>query len=131
MDPFPASLIILFLIIASGIFSLFDYALCSCRKTRLEKENSKLYRSVLNTYENPQKLSLACKLWINILRIFAAFFFGMIAMQKLLAAQNSFGIAALTTAVSVLALGLIAALIGDALPKLISRVAPEKLLPRC
>jgi putative hemolysin len=126
MDPLPASLTIILLIIASGIFSLFDYALASCRKTRLEKEGGKLYKSVLKVYENPQKLSLACKLWTNILRVFAAFLFGMIVMQKLLAAQSSFGIAVLAAAVSILALGLIAALITDALPKLVSRAAPEK-----
>jgi putative hemolysin len=125
MDPLPAFLIIFSLLLASGIFSLFEYALSACRKARLEKEPGNIYRAVLEAHENPVKLSLACRLWINLLRIAAAIFFGMIIMQKLMNAHSSIQIT--IAAVSALLLGLLAALLGDALPKLVSRAAPEKI----
>jgi putative hemolysin len=127
MDPIPATLTVIALIIASGFFSLFDSALGFCRKTRLEKEHNKKYLSLLETFENPQKLTLACRLWINIIRIFAAFFTGMIVMRILITLPISRLSSALIIAVSVLLIGIIAAILGDALPKLISRTAPEKI----
>jgi putative hemolysin len=127
MDPYPELLEVFLLIIASGIFSLFDSAFTACRKTRLEKETSKLNRSVLKAQENPQKLLLACRLWINIFRIFAAFLSGMIIVRILENIKAGQQTSALIIAVSVLSLGSIAALLGDALPKLFSGLAPEKI----
>jgi len=66
--------IFLFTILAlviSGGFVLFESALGLCRKSRLEKENNKKYKAVLKILENPQKISIACKLWANILRVSA------------------------------------------------------------
>ncbi|MDR0323692.1 MAG: hypothetical protein LBI12_04505, partial [Treponema sp.] len=60
MYPFPAGFIVLVSILLSSFFSIFTAALGACRKTRLEKEHKKLYRSALKTTENPEKLSLAC-----------------------------------------------------------------------
>jgi len=126
MDPLPANLTALILILASGIFSLYDSAVGFCRKSRLEKEQGNLYRSVLKTLENPQKLSIVCRLWINILRVLAAFFTGFGVMRFL---ENTAGLATkiLVIAASAFVLGIIAALLGDALPKLISRTRPEKI----
>jgi len=126
MHPLPAVLTVFALIITSGIFSLFDSALTFCRKTRLEKETGNLYRSVLKVYDNPRELSLACHLWINLLRITAAFITGMSVMRYLETAQmNRFSIV-IVIAVSAFILGILAALLGEGLPKLISRIAPEK-----
>ena len=73
-----AILITLLLIIVSGIFTLFDSALSLCRKTRLEKEQGKKYKAVLKAFEKSRAYSLACRLWINILRVFAAVNFFLI-----------------------------------------------------
>ena len=127
MDPLPAVLIVLTLIITSGIFSLFDFSLGSCRKSRLEKEQGKLYRSVLKALENPKKLSLVCRLWTNMFRILAAIFIGFTITRNLEAAQISRPATAVVVAISALVLGIMAALLGDALPKLISRTKPEKI----
>jgi len=127
MNPYPTALTVLFLIVASGIIALFYSAFTTCRKTRLEKETSKLYRSVLKAQENPKKLLLACRLWINILRILAAFLSGMIIMRTLETMKTSRQISALIMTASVLLLGFIAALLGDALPNLVSGTTPEKI----
>jgi|TergutMp193P3_1026864.scaffolds.fasta_scaffold06575_2 putative hemolysin len=127
MDVLSAFLTVIAIIIASGIFSLFDSALVLCRKSRLEKEHGKFYKAVLKTLEDPKKLSLACRLWINILRIFAAFFTGFAVMRYFESAQLGRFSQALVIAISVLALGIIAALLGDALPGLLSRTRPEKI----
>ena len=127
MNSLPAVLIVLALIITSGIFSLFDFSLGSCRKSRMEKEQGKFYRSVLKALENPKKLSLVCWLWINIFRILAAMFAGFTIMRYLETAWISRLAGTLTVAVSAFVLGITTALLGDALPKLISRTKPEKI----
>jgi putative hemolysin len=127
MNPYLAALTVLLLIIASGIIALFYSAFTVCRKTRLEKETGRFYRSVLKAQENPKKLLLACRLWINILRIFAAFLSGMIIIRILETIKTGQQISALIIAASILSLGFIAALLGDSLPNLVSGIAPEKI----
>jgi putative hemolysin len=125
MEPFSAVLIALALIIFSGLFSLFDYAIGFCKKSRLEKEQGKIYKSVLKTFEKPGELSLVCRAWINILRILAAFFTGFAVFTG--SADTRYSEAALVIAASALVLGIFATLSADALPKLISRAKPEKI----
>jgi putative hemolysin len=127
MDPLPANLTALILILVSGIFSLFDSAVGFCRKSRLEKEQGSLYKSLLKFIENPRQLSTVCRLWINILRIFAAFFTGLGVMRFLQTSASGRLAGVLIITVSALILGITAALLGDALPKLISRIKPEKI----
>jgi putative hemolysin len=124
MDPLPAILIIVSLILASGLFSFFDYAFSACRKSRIEKETDKLFPALLKALENPKKYSLTCILWINIFKILAA---GLGVITSL----NYFytGSALINDVVIVLTalvLGIIIALLCDALPKLLSRAKPEK-----
>jgi putative hemolysin len=126
MEPFPASLIVLALIIFSGIFSLFDYAIDFCKKSRLEKEQKKIYKSVLKVFENPEKLSLVCRLWINILRILAASIVILAIMRNIAVFLTKIE-GALVIAASLLGLGIFTTLIADALPKLISHTKPEKI----
>jgi putative hemolysin len=118
-------IIAIVLILLSAVFTLFESAFSSCRRTRIEKETSKIYKSVLTALDNPKKYSLACVLWINILRIAAAGF-------AVLAALNFFytGSALINDTVIILTalvLGIITALLCDSLPKLISRTKPEKI----
>jgi len=126
MDPFPAVFSILVLIIISGIFTLFNSALEICKKLRLEKKHGKLYRQVLKTIENPRGLALACQLWIIIIRILMGVFAGMSLLRFFETVRISRAITAVITALTVLVLGLLAALLGEGLPKLLSRFAPEK-----
>jgi len=135
MDTLPLIFTVLTCIAASGIFTLFDSALGFCRKSRLEKEKGKFSKAVLAVLENPKKLLFTCRIWINILRIFAAFFTGYFIMRYLQTAQFTERfpsqirsvLTALLIIISVFILSLIAALAGDALPKLLSRTRPEKI----
>jgi len=125
------------LIIISGIFSLFDYALSLCRKSRLEKERSVHYKAVLNILENTpdtflgklstrQNLSLACRLWINFLKIFAALFTGITCIFIANYYYDS-NLGTILLFIAMIILGLLTTLFSDALPKLISRTKPEKI----
>jgi len=126
MDHFPALLIVFALIIFSGVFSLFDYALVFCKKSRLEKEQRKIYKSVLKAIENPKKLSLICLSWINLSRILAAFFTGFAVIRYLETVQLNNIEKILLTAAAALVLGIVTTLLADALPKFISHRKPEK-----
>jgi len=126
MDHFPALLIAFALTLFSGVFSLFDYALIFCKKSRLEKEQGKIYKSVLKAFENPRKLSLVCLSWINLSRILAAFFTIFAVIRYLETVQFNNIEKILVIAAAALVLGIVTTLFADALPKFISRRKPEK-----
>jgi len=132
MDYHPAAALTILLIISfililiSGIFSLFENALILCRKTRLEKERPPRYKEVLDTMENRQNILLACRLWINFLRIFAALFTG-ITFVFIISNHNINNFSTILLGFAMLVLGLITTLLGDALPKLLSCTKPEKI----
>ena len=132
MDPYLSVLILLTfaLIILSGVFSLFDSALRLCRKTRLEKEESKRYKAVLKALENPHKLSLSCRLWGNILKV-PLFFCALLITAKIFvffqSKMPSIGIYLLWMALSAIIIGVIITLLADNLPKLLSKIMPEKI----
>ena len=125
MIPLSAVSAILALIILSGVFSVFESSLTACRRPRLEKEHGKKYKRILKALENLTFWTIACRLWINMLRILAAVFAGIIIV--LMNAHNGSTAFVLSIAVSVLLLSLTAVLLGDGLPKLISRTSPEKI----
>ncbi len=127
MPPLYTILTVLALVLLSGIFSLFDSAFSACRKPRVEKKQGKRYEAVFKELQNPKKLFLVCRCWVNILRIFAAFFSGFGVMRYLETAEHSRSAAALIVIASAAGLGIFAALFGDALTKLISRICPEKI----
>ncbi|MDR0503685.1 MAG: hemolysin family protein [Treponema sp.] len=127
MEPLPLIFTVLGLVLASGIFTLFDSALVLCRRSRLEKENGKFYMAVLAILDKEKNILFACRIWINILRIFAAFFTGFFAMRYLQNTQVNGILTVLIIIISVFILSLISALLGDALPKLLSRTKPEKI----
>jgi len=122
-------LISLFLILLCAIFSLFDSALGLCRKSRLEKERGKRYKAVLKVLENPRNLNIICCLWINILKTLTVLFVSLIFIKIISSSvneiQNNSGMMVLI--LSILVLGIIITLIADALPKLFSRIKPEKI----
>jgi putative hemolysin len=118
-----AILILILLIIISGLFSLFDSALGLCRKTRLEKEQKKSYKSVLIALEKQQMYSLACRLWINVLRVYAAVIFFYVSLSLL----RYWNVWDAWLHVCLVLFGLLLALLCDGLPKLIARASPEKI----
>jgi putative hemolysin len=118
-------LISILLIITSGIFSLFDSALGLCRKSRLEKEHGKKYKALLKALEKQGGYSLACRIWINVLRVFAAVIFFYAAFNFFRYVRFMWTIVG--GCVFVFLFGLLMALLFDGLPKLISRASPEKI----
>ena len=122
-----AAFSILALIILSGIFSLFVSALNQCRKTRLEKESGKLYKPVINALANPAKICAECRVWINLLRIASAFIAGYTAARFYGVSHHSGISAILIIAAFSAIIGVTAALLGDGIPFLFSRLAPEKI----
>jgi putative hemolysin len=116
---FKAILILIMLIIISGIFSLFDSALGLCRKSRLEKEQGKKDKDVLKALEKSRSYSLSCRIWINMLRVLAAF--------SIFTVFLSIFHKTVWVVVSGVLFGLLMALLCDGLPKLISRAYPEKI----
>ena len=130
IEPRLTVFIILALIILSGLFSLFDSALTACRKPRLQKQahegkTGRLYGAVLAALDNPRILTLTCRLWINLLRILAAFLAAFCVMQYTRPAGHS--AAVLITAASVLGIGLAIFLLGDIIPRFAARTAPERI----
>jgi len=122
------------LIILSGVFSLFHSALNLCRKTRLEKENSKRYKAVLKVMENPHGLSLSCRLWGNIFKVFAVFCATIIIVDLFIWDSHTYGKfigkyinILLFIVLYYLILGVIITLLADNLPKLLSSARPEKI----
>ncbi|MCL2213898.1 MAG: hemolysin family protein [Treponema sp.] len=105
-------------IITSGVFALFISALDMCRKSRIEKEHGKYYKTLLNTLENPQGILLSSRLWINLLRILAAVFLGIIIYML--------GVNITLIAVFGIILAVITTLLSDTLPKLLAHIKPEK-----
>ncbi|MDR2541877.1 MAG: hemolysin family protein [Treponema sp.] len=131
MEPLIAITLAFLLIITSGIFTLFDSAINLCKKSRLEKERSLRYKAVLKALEDSsdgllniltdrQNLSLACRLWCNMLRVLAVLFTGMSLI-------NRSYLPSVFIIISTLVLGILITLLSDVLPKFISRTKPEKI----
>jgi len=124
-------------ILMSCAFSLFISAVGFCRKARLEKEKEKKYKAVLRTLENPHNILLACRLWsnifktISILAVFILCFFSIAEIKDSYmegyTEQKYFSrLTLLILAAIILALSITITLLGDALPKILSRIKPEK-----
>jgi putative hemolysin len=126
MEGVSAALTVLALITAGGFFSIFDSALCACRRTRLEKESGKSYKAILKITENPKNILTACRLWSNALKITAVLITGMTVMRFFDTAKTGALYAIPLIAACVIALAIIEALLCIWLPGLISRAAPEK-----
>jgi putative hemolysin len=135
MEPPPAFFAVLALIIASGFFSLFEYALRASRKVRLQKEaqgggehrgcsKRKKYRRVLEAAKNPDRFISAARSWICVLRILAAILVGVYVSG---AGQAGPLGAALSVAACTAALSLAAILLGELVPRFAASTAPEQL----
>jgi putative hemolysin len=121
------------LIILSGVFSLFDSSLRLCRKTRLEKEEAKRYKYLLKVLENTHNLSLSCRLWGNIFKVLSVFsaILILIALFHFQYVDRTISrlphlIRFFLIALYAIIFGIIITLLADNLPKLLSRIMPEK-----
>ncbi|MDR2159445.1 MAG: hemolysin family protein [Treponema sp.] len=133
--------VILFLILMSGLFVLFEASLAAAGKVRLRRfaEEHKKYRPVLRALEtenddNPLKNpgfrpAAAARIWIILLRMLAGFLAGF-NIAGFPAPQLSAGLlhgAPLSIALHAVILILGTVLLGDVLPLLAARIAPEKI----
>jgi putative hemolysin len=121
------------LIFSSGFFSLFDYALRSSRKPRLQKEaqgaqgaqsGSEKYRRALEAADDPRLYIAAARTWVLVLRILAAFLAGFNVTRHFTAGS---ALLVLIIAAWTAALSLAAILLGELLPRFIARSAPEQI----
>jgi putative hemolysin len=131
MTPFAAACTIAALFAASGFFSLFEHALNAARKARLQKEarNSKKYRRVLDVAENPRMYLAAARIWVCVLRITSAFLTGFIVTRYFTLAPRApvEHYAIPLFAACTIALTFAAILLGDLVPGVIARSAPERI----
>ena len=112
-------------IIVSSVFTLFNSALVLSRKSRLEKEQGKKYKAVVKILENPNKIMLSCRIWRIIFWVIAALCAVVFWAFSSLFSQKAY--LWLILAAELLLLSLIIALLGEGLPKLLSRTKPEKI----
>jgi len=125
------------LILASGFFSLFEHALRSVRKGRLQKEaedggqdgrsrgKAQRYKRVLKAAENPSRYILAANFWIIISRTFAALLTGITVGRA--AAHTTATYAAAPILVPVAAYIFAVLLIGSLFPRIIAGRMPERV----
>jgi putative hemolysin len=120
-----AILLILALLAASSVFSLFSFALAACRKHRIREETNFLYKSLLKALDGNKEPRPGCRLWIDILVISAAIITGISVTQYLQSVKMTLtAFPVVITAVSFL---LCAVLLVVFIPKIISAAAPEKV----
>ncbi|MDR1618869.1 MAG: hemolysin family protein [Treponema sp.] len=139
-DFWPRILVILFLVLLSGFFALFEASLAAAGKVRLHRlaEEHKKYRPVLrmleaendeNPFGNPGfRPAAAAKIWVLLLRILAGFLAGRNIAgfpAPRFSGPFSGGPLYITLHALVLIPGML--LLGDLLPGLAARAAPEKI----
>jgi putative hemolysin len=142
-DFWPRILVILLLVLSSGFFVLFKASLAAAGKVRLRRlaEEHKKYRPVLRALEagndeNPFgnagfRPAAAAKIWIILLRILAGFLAGCnIAGLPAPRFSGPFSGGPLSIALHALILIPGTLLLGDLLPGLAARAAPEKIAAR-
>ena len=127
--------IIVALIVASGIFSLFEQALTTVRKPRLQKQaetaekqksrrrRAQSYRRVLQAAENPEKYLMAANFWVIAARTLAAILAGLIAGR--ITAHSGTGYIILLAAATAAVFILMVIVLGSLIPRFIARHAPE------
>jgi putative hemolysin len=129
--------VILALILWAGFFALFETAVISCSKARLRKaaeEGGKKYRRALEAAESPAFLLGAARTWCTLLRILAGAAAGYrTALYSTIwfVAFKSPAKGALISAAVLLCVSLAAIILGDMIPRLIARAAPEKITAAC
>ncbi|MDR1419661.1 MAG: hemolysin family protein [Treponema sp.] len=128
---FPEIPVFFFLIFLGGFFSLFETALSSVRKARLRKAaeaGGGKYRRALEAAESPASLLGAARIWNTLFRILAGVTAGFGAARfrlPMVSAGDPFAGAAVSVLI-LLAVSLAAVILGDMIPRLVARAAPER-----
>ena len=134
----PRLLIILLLILLSGFFTLFEASLAAAGKVRLRRlaEEHRRYRPVLRALEaenddNPSgnpgfRPAAAARIWTSLLRLLAGCLSGFsIAGLPAPGITGPFPLLSIALHAAVLILGTV--FLGDLLPRLTARAAPERI----
>ncbi|MDL2230062.1 hemolysin family protein, partial [Treponema sp. OttesenSCG-928-L16] len=130
--PLSDILIILFLILLGGFFSLMESAMLSCRKSKLRAKAEGGNRNALKALEgleNPPAFTSVTRLWIRFLEIFAGVFGGL-SLTPFLAAKIWHGgiyyyAHILAAAIVVAAITVLAVILGEMIPRQIALAYPE------
>jgi len=126
------------LIIASGFFFLFAKALKAAQKPKMQTEaddaekrgkllKAKSIRRGMEAVENPDRHLVSTRIWINILRTLAVLLAGF-NLEHLVHRVHKTGLPfplAVTATTAVLSLAIL--IFGDLAPRIIARLAPEKI----
>jgi putative hemolysin len=136
------------LIIASGFFSLFEKALKTAQKPRMQAEadgaekrgaekrgalkrgwllRAKSIRRGMEAVENPDRHLAAARIWISVLRTLAAILAGINLEQLTHGARNAGLTLPLAAAAGTAAIAIAILLFGDFAPSLIVRASPERI----
>jgi putative hemolysin len=124
MDNTAFSSVPLTLLVASGIFSLFNFAFAACKKSKIQEETNFFYKYLLKAMNGNKEPQLGCRLWIYLLALSAAVITGMNVTQYL--QYVNLQLTAPAAVITILLFALCAILIAVLIPKLISAAAPER-----
>ncbi|MDR2923635.1 MAG: hemolysin family protein [Treponema sp.] len=126
------------LIIASGFFALFERAIKTAQKPRMQAQaddaekrgrirRANSIRRGMEAVENPDRHLAAARIWISVLRTLAAILAG-INLEQLTHGARGAGISfPLSVAAGTAAIALAILLFGDVAPRIIARASPERI----
>lgn len=128
-------LIILFLILLNGFFSMFEIALISSRKTRLKealKKGSHKAKTALDLAESPNTFLSTVQIGITLIGIFAGAYGGAALADELAIFLNRYEFIApysqnISLGIIVAAITYLSLVIGELAPKRIALNNPEKI----
>lgn len=134
INPFMEFLIIIFLLVLNGVFALYEMALVSSSKARLETITGKRRKSaqnVLKQLEEPEKFLSTIQIGITLIGIVSGAFGGVAIAEKLeplFALIPSVGPYAgkLAMVVTVVVITYLSLIVGELVPKSIALSDPEK-----
>lgn len=128
-------LIILFLILLNGVFSMSEIAMVSSRKARLEaaaKKGDKSAQKALDLANNPGKFLSTVQIGITLIGILTGIYSGEKIQDDLVQYLNGFDLlkaqsTAIATAIIVVTLTFFSLVLGELVPKRIGLTMPEKI----
>ncbi|MBA4849560.1 hemolysin family protein [Emticicia sp. BO119] len=128
-------LIILFLVILNGIFSMSEIALVSSRKTKLEilsKNGDKRAQAALDLANSPNRFLSTVQIGITLISILTGIFSGDSLTKELKTTLMSWGLAQqyadeIAVGLVVLIIGFVQLVLGELVPKRIGMANPEAI----
>jgi len=120
-DPWSTIVIIPALLLLSGFLSFFEHVLTTRRRPVPQKKGGLFFTPVQKALENPRAPILTCRFFKNMLRILCAVLAGFHLIEIHVPLHRNIMIVA-----AALVLGIASFLLGELIPKLLARIAPEK-----